>query len=94
MENYQIEERLERIEKLLLGNKKVLTFAETCNYTGLSDSWLYKLTHQKKIPFSKPHGKLNFFELEKINEWLLQNPQKTIDELNQEANHIASFKRK
>lgn len=66
-------ERLDRLERLLTANKEVLTFEETCEYTGISRSYLYKLTAAGNIPHSKPNGKLIFFEKRKLNDWLLQN---------------------
>ncbi|WP_335337878.1 hypothetical protein [Sediminicola sp. YIK13] len=32
--------RLDRLEKLLMAKKEVLTFEETCDYTGISRSYL------------------------------------------------------
>ena len=62
MDTILILERLDRLEQLLIGNKEVLTFDETCDYTGISRSYLYKLTASGKIPHSKPNGKMLFFE--------------------------------
>lgn len=61
----QLNERLSRIEKLLIGTKRILTFDELSEYTGLSKSYLYKLTAAAAIPFSKPTGKMLYFEREK-----------------------------
>ncbi len=73
MDNFLILGRLDRLEKLLLDRKEVLTFEETCDYTGISRSYLYKLTSSGNIPHSKPNGKMIFFERKKIVHWLLQN---------------------
>ena len=73
MDNFLILERLDRLERLLTAHKEVLTFEETCDYTGISRSYLYKLTSAGNIPHSKPNGKLIFFEKKKLNDWLLQN---------------------
>ena len=54
-----------------LNLKKVLTMDELAQYTGLSKSYLYKLTSQKVIPHYKPNGKLVFFEREEVEKWLL-----------------------
>ncbi len=35
MDNYLILERLDRLEKLLLDRKEVLTFEETCDYRNI-----------------------------------------------------------
>ena len=72
-----IEEKLESIEKLLLGQKNVLTFDEGCKFTGLSKTYMYKLTHKCKIPFFKPQGKNIYFSREELEKWLMQNPVKT-----------------
>ncbi|MDL5512933.1 helix-turn-helix domain-containing protein [Arenibacter sp. M-2] len=73
MDNFLILERLDRLERLMTAHKEVLTFEETCDYTGISRSYLYKLTSSGNIPHSKPNGKMIFFEKEKLNDWLLQN---------------------
>ena len=85
MDNLIILERLDRIERLLFTNKEVLTFEEACEYTGISRSYLYKLTASNNIPHSKPNGKMIFFEKKKLNEWLLQNSIKSNDEIEAEA---------
>lgn len=38
MDNLLILERLDRLEKLLVGHKEILTFDEACDYTGLRHS--------------------------------------------------------
>lgn len=85
MDNLKIEERLNRIERLIIANKKVLTFDEACDYTGLSRSYLYKLTSSGVIPHSKPNGKVIFFDKEKLNKWLLKNARKSAGEIKEEA---------
>lgn len=85
MDNLLILERLDRLEKLLIGQKEVLTFDEASDYTGISRSYLYKLTSSGKIPHSKPNGKMLFFEKKKLIEWLLQNNRKSKQELEAEA---------
>lgn len=93
MDNILILERLDRLERLLIANKEVLTFEETCDYTGISRSYLYKLTASGSIPHSKPNGKLLFFEKAKINAWLLQNRTKSNIEIETEALNYTFNKR-
>lgn len=81
MDNHFILERLDRLERLMTANKEVLTFEETCDYTGISRSYLYKLTASGDIPHSKPNGKLIFFEKRKLNGWLLRNGRKSNAEI-------------
>ena len=85
MDNLKIAEKLDRIERLIIANKKVLTFDEACDYTGISRSYLYKLTSSGIIPYSKPNGKVIFFDKEKLDKWLLKNARKSADEIKEEA---------
>ena len=55
--------------------KTIMNLTELSVYTGISKSYLYKLTHLGKIPFSKPFGKLIFFDINDVNIWLLSNKQ-------------------
>ncbi len=73
MDNFLILERLDLLERMITANKEVLTFEETWDYTGISRSYLYKLTAAGHIPHSKPNGKPIFFEKKKIVRWLLRN---------------------
>ncbi|MFD1161254.1 helix-turn-helix domain-containing protein [Hwangdonia seohaensis] len=89
MDTILILERLDRLEKLLIGSKEVLTFDEASDYTGISRSYLYKLTASKKIPHSKPNGKMVFFDKKKLVDWLLQHkrePELKIKDNNQAGN--------
>lgn len=81
----EIIERLERIEKSVLLSKNVLTFDEAVMFTGLAKSYLYKLTASGKIPHYKPSGKLIYFDRAELEKWMLRNPVKTADEIEQQA---------
>lgn len=96
MSNDLIEKRLEKIENLLIGQKNVFTFEECCRYTGISKTYMYKLTCTNKIPHFKPHGKTIYFSKEEIDKWLLKNPIKTTEQIEQEAATyvVSSMKRK
>lgn len=93
METLKILEQLDRIERMVRSNKNVLNFEEASDYTGISRSYLYKLTASGEIPFSKPRGKMIFFSKEKLDTWLLSNKSKSKDELKTEASEYA-FKNK
>ncbi len=81
----ELMERLERIEKGVMLQKNVLTFAEAVMFTGLAKSYLYKLTASGKIPYYKPSGKLIYFDRSELERWMLRNPIKTADEIEQQA---------
>lgn len=90
-----IADKLERIERIVTANKKVLNFDEACVYTGISRSYMYKLTAGRKIPHAKPCGKIIFFDKEKLDEWLIKNSSKTLDELDENlSQYYLSLKKK
>lgn len=66
-------------------HKDVLTFEETAGYLGISKSYLYKLTSSRAIPYSKPRGKLIYFDKREIDRWALRNRITTDEELEQAA---------
>src|SRR5687767_11009450 len=90
--NIQIEQRLINIEALLIGAKRVLTFNDLASYTGLSKSYLYKLTSTSQIPHSKPNGKHIYFDKEEIDSWLLRNKIQTADLQNNAAATYVTLK--
>ncbi|UCS92508.1 helix-turn-helix domain-containing protein [Echinicola marina] len=85
MENELILSKLNRIEKFIFGLKDILNVEELCEYTGFKKSFIYKLVHEGKIPYSKPNGKVLFFERKKIDAWLLQNSHQSESEIKREA---------
>ena len=90
MMDYQIiDQRLERIESLLLNQKTVLNFDETAEYTGLSKSHLYKLTSTAGVPCYKPTGKRIYFNKSELDEWLMRHKKQSTEELDTQAeNHV------
>ena len=80
-----IDQRLDRIESLLLSQKTVLNFAEAAEYTGLSKSHLYKLTSTAGIPCYKPTGKRIYFNKSELDEWLMRHKKHSSEEIDVEA---------
>lgn len=63
--------RISNIEKLLEQRKtKPLNLVEAAKYLSISQSHLYKLTSQRKIPSHKPNGKYLYFFKEELDEWI------------------------
>jgi excisionase family DNA binding protein len=87
-----INQRLENIETMLLMQKTVFTFDEAAAYTGISKSYLYKLTSTGGIPCYKPSGKMLFFNRVELDQWLMQNRKATSEELETRANTILAVK--
>ena len=95
MENSKsIDDRLSNIETLLLSQKTVLNFEEVAAYTGLSKSYLYKLTSSGGIPCYKPQGKHIYFNKPEIDKWLLQNRKATNSELESQAATFVELQKK
>ncbi|MBK6362021.1 MAG: helix-turn-helix domain-containing protein [Saprospiraceae bacterium] len=93
MDNFQmIDVRLRNIESLLLSQKTVLNFDEVADYTGLSKSYLYKLTCSGGIPCYKPQGKHIYFNKQEIDQWLMQNRKATNSELDSQAATFVTLK--
>jgi excisionase family DNA binding protein len=69
----------------IYSTKKVLTAEEAATYMGVSKSYLYKLTMTRKIPFSKPLGKMCYFEREALEMFLMRNRITTTDQIEEAA---------
>ena len=93
MENETILNKLNRIEKYIVGLKDILNVEELCDYTGFKSSYVYKLVHTRKIPYSKPNGKTLFFEGQKIDEWLLSNSHMSEGEIKKAAFNYVNRKK-
>lgn len=85
--------KLNRIEKHIFSLKTILNVEELAEYTGFKKSYIYKLVHSNSLPFSKPNGKVLFFDKRKIDDWLLQNASKSISEIQQEALEFSLLKK-
>lgn len=83
----------EILENLKQKDKEIFTFQEGCNYCGISSSFMYKQTSRGNIRFYKPEGKIIYFKKEDLDNWMLRNPQSTIEE-QQEIASSYSLKRK
>ncbi|GHA68733.1 helix-turn-helix domain-containing protein [Pontibacter akesuensis] len=95
MELQQLEQRLRNIETLLLSQKTVLNFEEVASYTGLSKSYLYKLTSAAQIPHFKPQGKHIYFNKAEVDQWLQRNHTQPLNEaeLEEQAATYITLKR-
>jgi len=86
MDNFQLEEQLTRIENLLLCQKTVLDFNEAAEFTGLSKSFLYKMSSTGGVPCYCPNGKKLYFNRVELEKWLLRNKKKTHEAIEHEVN--------
>jgi excisionase family DNA binding protein len=83
----QVLSELQELKKLTaLEARSALTMDDASLLTGLSKSYLYKQTCQRKIPHYKSGGgKLVYFDKVELNAWMLQHKVKPVDEVSQEA---------
>lgn len=65
--------------------KKTLTTAEAAVYLGVSQQTIYKLTMARKIPFYKPNGKNNYFDVDELDAWVKRRRIATAEEINDRA---------
>ena len=72
--------------------KTVMNFEDLAHYTGLSKSYLYKLTSQNILPHSKPFGKCLFFCKAEIDSFLLGNKAATANEIDSRAANFVTLK--
>lgn len=79
-------QKLTALEELFSTQKAVLNIEECARLTGLSKSYLYKLTSSKKIPhYTAMGGKLLSFKREEILNWMTSHRVATIDEIEAQA---------
>ena len=83
-----LEPRLKKIESLLYVKKEMLTQQEAADYLGVSMSQLYKMTHKCEVPFYKPHGKNNFFDVSELAQWMRRNRVKPTKKQSPEVTDI------
>ena len=83
----EINDKLNRIEQMaVLAAKDAFTMSDAAFFTGLSKAYLYKLVHQRKIPFYKSAGgKQTYFAKSELTQWLLKHRVSTIEEAEQAA---------
>lgn len=73
--------------------KTVLTFDEATIYTGISKSYLYKLTSLNEIPFYKPNGKMIYFDRLELEAWLKRTRISSKSELENEVINSSTLKK-
>ena len=79
--------KLTAIESLLeaTNQTKPLNLVEAAKFLDLSQSHLYKLTSERKIPHFKPNGKKIYFDEYELVQWLKRKPTRTLEETEEKA---------
>lgn len=87
--NHKLETQLEQIQAILeahkFSQKEVLTLAEASRYTGLSKSFLYKLTSKRQIPYYKLGAKLIFFKRTDLDAFILSDRHDALSPIMQDT---------
>ena len=65
--------------------ERPLTASEASTFLNISLSTLYKWTHRKQIPHYKPSGKLLYFSLSELQEYISSKRVQTSEEISREA---------
>lgn len=78
-----IQERLGNVEKMLskiyAEQKGVFEQKQAAEFLGISESYLYKLTHQGQISYSRPGGKKIYFLKSDLMEYIRRNKIKALN---------------
>jgi excisionase family DNA binding protein len=85
MNEHSIERQLSEIKNHIaqqaISQKEILTLSEAAIFAGISKSYLYKMTSERRIPYYRPESKLIYFKRSELENWLLKNRKPTKTEL-------------
>ena len=87
VDDHKILEQLQSIEHAtLIGVKEALTVDDVVVYTGLAKSYIYKLVHERGIPYYKnAGGGRTYFRKQEIIDWMLHQRVSPLSEIKAEA---------
>lgn len=71
-------------------SKEILSFNEALELMDVSKSFLYKMTSECKINFFKPNNGKIYFRRSDLEEWMMQNEQKSLPSLVEMSNQKIS----
>ena len=74
-----------------MGIEKPLTLEEAAEFLDMKKSTLYKMTHRREIPYSKPHGKKIYFSKVELVRWMLGKPVKTRSQIDDESSSYVTI---
>ena len=74
--------------------RDLLTIEECSQLSGLKKSYIYRLTHERRIPHCKPGGNRVFIRRDDLLNWMKRNPIITSEDIDRvAAQHMAGKKR-
>lgn len=66
--------------------RSFIQLKEAAKYLGITEGYLYKLVHFRKIPYYRPNGKKLFFNVAELDAWVAAGRVATSEELATAAN--------
>lgn len=77
-----------------VSEKEFLTVEECAELIGAKKSYIYRLTHEKRLPYHKPGGNRILIRQDDVVAWMESNRIKSQQEIDSEvANHLIGRKR-
>lgn len=87
----EINELRALVVKQARAQKEIISVEECAEFLGLSISYIYRLTHEKRLPYYRPNGKKIYFQKQELLNWLLSHRISPDSEL---AEHVTQRVRK
>lgn len=78
---HEIREMKKMLDERNGAEKELLTIDECAELTGLKKSTLYRMTHKRMIPYSKPGGNRVYIKQADIIKWLKSNRISSSEEM-------------
>ena len=72
------------VEKISSGSDILLDLQQAATFLKFKPSWIYQLTHKRRLPYYQKGRKL-YFSRNELAEWLLGGRKATVAELEQQA---------
>lgn len=93
MNNQNISSQIQELKTLLTQQQeKPMCLEDATKYLDISKSYLYKLTCKNAIPFYKPNGKKIYFSKSDLDNWIMRNPVKSAEQIEEVAEKFVQSK--
>ncbi|GGB52300.1 hypothetical protein GCM10011502_26830 [Oceanisphaera marina] len=83
----EIQELRDLVTRQGRAQKEIISVGECAELLGLSVGYVYRLTHEKRLPHYKPSGKKVYFRRAELLDWLLAHRVSPDSELAEHVNH-------
>jgi|SRR5690554_163004 len=83
--DFKITKEIDFQKLQIIANKEILSFREALVYLDVSESFLYKMTSNRGISFTKPNNGKLYFKRSDLDKWMLSNECKSKSEVEKEV---------